>query len=97
MFQDYMLFPHMNVYENIAFGLQMSGMDSDAIQVRVRETLDLVGLTGFGERDVSSLSGGEQQRVALARSLSPQPGLSMLDEPLGSNEENWRPRHDSNV
>ena len=92
MFQDYMLFPHMNVYENIAFGLKMSGMDRDAIQARVIETLELVGLVGFGKRDVNSLSGGEQQRVALARSLAPRPGLLMLDEPLASIDRTLRER-----
>lgn len=92
MFQDYVLFPHMNVYENVAFGLKMSGMESDAIQDRVAETLELVGLMGFGERDVNSLSGGEQQRVALARSLAPRPGLLMLDEPLGSIDRTLRER-----
>jgi ABC-type Fe3+/spermidine/putrescine transport system ATPase subunit len=92
MFQDYMLFPHMNVYENVAFGLKMSGIESNDIQDRVVETLELVGLVGFSERDVSSLSGGEQQRVALARSLAPQPGLLMLDEPLGSVDRTLRER-----
>jgi ABC-type Fe3+/spermidine/putrescine transport system ATPase subunit len=92
MFQDYMLFPHMNVYENVAFGLQMSGIDRNVIQSRVLETLELVGLVGFGERDVNSLSGGEQQRVALARSLAPRPGLLMLDEPLASIDRTLRER-----
>lgn len=92
MFQDYVLFPHMNVYENVAFGLKMSGMDRDTIQVRVLETLELVGLVGFGARDVNSLSGGEQQRVALARSMAPRPGLLMLDEPLGSIDRTLRER-----
>jgi ABC-type Fe3+/spermidine/putrescine transport system ATPase subunit len=92
MFQDYMLFPHLNVHDNVAFGLQMAGMEREAIQERVTETLELVGLVGFGKRDVNSLSGGEQQRVALARSLAPQPGLLMLDEPLGSVDRTLRER-----
>lgn len=92
MFQDYMLFPHMNVFENVAFGLKMSGIDNHSTQTRVDEALELVGLVGFGARDVNSLSGGEQQRVALARSLAPQPGLLMLDEPLGSVDRTLRER-----
>lgn len=92
MFQDYVLFPHMSVFENVAFGLKMSRMEKDAILIRVEETLELVGLKGFDDRDVNSLSGGEQQRVALARSLAPQPGLLMLDEPLGSIDRSLRER-----
>ena len=75
MFQDNVLFPHMNVFENVAFGLEMSGNDKDMIQLKVSETLDLVNLQGLEHRNVNSLSGGEQQRVALARSLAPQPRL----------------------
>jgi ABC-type Fe3+/spermidine/putrescine transport system ATPase subunit len=92
MFQDYALFPHMNVFDNVAFGLQMSRESKAAIQARVAETLELVGLPGFGDRDVNPLSGGEQQRVALARSLAPQPKLLMLDEPLGSLDRALRER-----
>ena len=84
MFQDYVLFPHMNVYENVAFGLKMSGMDRDTIQVRVLETLELVGLVGFGARDVNSLSGGEQQRVAIARAIAKRPEVLLCDEPTGA-------------
>ena len=84
MFQDYALFPHMNVRGNVFFGLRMEGRPRDAIERVVSETLDLVGLPGFETRDVHTLSGGEQQRVALARALAPQPKLLMLDEPLGS-------------
>jgi ABC-type Fe3+/spermidine/putrescine transport system ATPase subunit len=92
MFQDFALFPHMNVYDNVAFGLRMRGLTQDQIRDRVQETIELVGLVGFGKRDVNTLSGGEQQRVALARSLAPQPRLLMLDEPLGSLDRNLRDR-----
>jgi len=84
MFQDYALFPHRNVRENIAFGLRMQGVSNEEIDTRVREVLNEVNLAGFENRRVTDLSGGEQQRVALARALVPRPGLLMLDEPLGA-------------
>ena len=92
MFQDYALFPHMNVYANIAFGLKMAHNDPGEIDQRVEEMLRLVGLPDFSKRDVNTLSGGEQQRVALARALAPHPRLLMLDEPLGSLDRNMRER-----
>ena len=92
MFQDYALFPHKNIAENTAFGLKMKGWDQERIQERVSEVLELVGLPGFGPRPIHTLSGGEQQRVALARSLAPQPDLLMLDEPLGSLDRTLRER-----
>lgn len=90
MFQDFALFPHMNVEDNVAFGLKMLRLSADEVQARIEEALDLVGLPDFSRRDVNTLSGGEQQRVALARSLAPRPRLLMLDEPLGSLDRNLR-------
>jgi ABC-type Fe3+/spermidine/putrescine transport system ATPase subunit len=92
MFQDYALFPHMNVFENVAFGLHMANLPAEQVRQRTREVLDLVGLAGFEGRDVNTLSGGEQQRVALARSAAPHPRLLMLDEPLGALDRTLRDR-----
>ena len=92
MFQDQALFPHKNVFENIAFGLRMQHLPKEEIRERVAEVLHLVGMVGFEERDVNELSGGEQQRVALARSLAPGPRLLMLDEPLASLDRTLRER-----
>ncbi|MEX2144346.1 MAG: ABC transporter ATP-binding protein [Anaerolineales bacterium] len=92
MFQDFALFPHRNVFGNVAFGLQMASSNAAQVHQRVNDMLQLVGLSGLEHRDVSSLSGGEQQRVALARALAPQPRLLMLDEPLGSLDRALRTR-----
>jgi ABC-type Fe3+/spermidine/putrescine transport system ATPase subunit len=92
MFQDFALFPHMDVARNVVFGLKMQGISVRDQEKRLREVLDLVGLTDFADRDVSQLSGGERQRVALARSLAPNPRLLMLDEPLGSLDAGLRDR-----
>ena len=82
VFQDEQLFPHRDVAGNVAFGLEMAGVGRRERESRVEELLSAVGLDGFGDRDVSTLSGGEAKRVALARSLAPRPAVLLADEPL---------------
>jgi len=82
VFQDEQLFPHRDVAGNVAFGLEMAGVGRRERESRVEELLSAVGLDGFGDRDVSTLSGGEAKRVALARSLAPKPAVLLADEPL---------------
>lgn len=84
VFQDYGLFPHLNVFDNIAFGLKMRNVPAEEISLRVAALLEQMNLAGFASRKVTDLSGGEQQRVALARALAPRPRLVMFDEPLGA-------------
>jgi spermidine/putrescine transport system ATP-binding protein len=84
VFQDYALFPHLSVAENVAFGLKMRDLPTKEIRLRVTDSLKQVNLGGFAERSVTDLSGGEQQRVALARVLATRPRLLMFDEPLGA-------------
>ena len=90
MFQSYALFPHLDIWENVAFGLKREGLPKDEIRQRVGEMLDLVQLGAYAKRKPHQLSGGQQQRVALARSLAKRPKLLLLDEPLGALDKKLR-------
>ena len=106
VFQDYALFPHLTVAENVAFGLKMQPQPQDEVKLRVTALLEQVNLSRFADRSVADLSGGEQQRVALARALAPRPRLLMFDEPLGALDRALKDRlleelrgilHDSSI
>jgi spermidine/putrescine transport system ATP-binding protein len=84
VFQRYALFPHLDVYDNIAFGLKLQKTPVDEIDKKVRKVLKMVGMTDYEDRDVESLSGGQQQRVAIARAIVNQPKVLLLDEPLAA-------------
>ena len=90
MFQNYAIFPHMSVAENVAYGLKVRKLSQRAIEERVERMLELVGLSRIGQKNATLLSGGEQQRVALARALAPEPRMLLLDEPLSALDEKIR-------
>jgi len=90
VFQRYALFPHLSIAKNVAYSLEVAGVEKDETSRRVGEMLELVGLEGYGERKINQLSGGQQQRVALARSLVARPKILLLDEPLSALDKNLR-------
>lgn len=92
VFQNYALFPHLNVYDNVAFGLRIKKIKEDVIKRKVEKALDLVDLPKYGNRDISRLSGGQRQRVAIARALVNEPEIILFDEPLGALDLKLRKR-----
>lgn len=92
VFQSYALFPHMNIYQNVAYGLELRKLSKKEIKVRVEKLLNLVGLTGMSNRPVAQLSGGQQQRVALARAMVNEPKVLLFDEPLSNLDAKLRIR-----
>lgn len=90
VFQKYALFPHLNVYENIAFGLRLRKMPEEDIRTKVSKMLEMVNLSGYAGRRIASLSGGQQQRIAIARALVNEPKVLLLDEPLGALDNKLR-------
>ena len=84
VFQKYALFPHLNVFENVAFGLRLKKMDEETIRRKVRDMLEVVGLKGFERRSIGQMSGGQQQRVAIARALASDPEIIYFDEPTSA-------------
>ena len=90
VFQKYALFPHLNVYDNVAFGLRIKKMDEKLIEPKVNRMLELVGLSSFQNKDVTLMSGGQQQRVAIARALVNEPDVLLLDEPLSALDAKLR-------
>ncbi|KLI76121.1 MULTISPECIES: ABC transporter ATP-binding protein [Lacticaseibacillus] len=90
VFQDYALFPHLNVFDNVAFGLRLHRMSKDTIQTKVTDALKMVRLQGYADREISELSGGQQQRVAIARAIVLEPQVLLLDEPLSALDAKLR-------
>ena len=96
VFQKYALFPHLNVFENIAFGLKIKKMSKSLIKEKVEKALKQVNLDGYGNRSIEQLSGGQQQRVAIARAIVNEPEILLLDEPLGALDLKLRQEMNTN-